>query len=176
MDVSGDSISIARSLFDAVMASTIFSFLLGFLGLYCLVLFLDVILLFVLRSVAGDLKKGFFGTKERPLTSPRRLLKEWKSIEAHLASEQPSEYKVAVLEADAFVDRLLSEMGYGGKDAGERFGMISPGHFSGLGGLIEAHEIRNRIVHDRDFSLEQGEAMRILSLYRDILDEAEAFS
>lgn len=176
MDVSGDFILTAKSIFEAAMASTTFSFLVGFLGLYCGVLSLDIILLFTLRSVGGDLKKGFFGTKERPLTSSRRLLKAWKSIEVRLASGQPSEYKAAILEADAFVDKVLSEMGYSGKDAGERFSAISPGHFSGLSGLIEAHGIRNRIVYDRDFSPDQSEAMRVLSLYRDMLEETETFS
>ncbi|QQR77068.1 MAG: hypothetical protein IPJ67_02840 [Candidatus Moraniibacteriota bacterium] len=176
MDSSNEIIPIIQTAFETVMASTTLSFLVGFLGLYCLVLFADIILLFMLRAVGGDLKKGFFGTKERPLTSSRRLLKEWKSLEARLASGQPSEYKVALLEADAFVNKVLSEMGYEGKDAGERFSAIPPGHFSGLGGLIEAHEIHNRIVHERDFSLEQSEATRILSLYRDVLEEAEIFS
>ena len=87
-----------------------------------------------------------------------------------------SERKVAILEADAFVDRVFSEMGYPGKDAGERFHAIAPGHFSGLSGLLEAHDIRNRIVQERDFSLEQSEAVRVLALYRGILDEAEIFS
>ncbi len=176
MDSSSEIISIAQTVFGVIMASTTFSFLVGFLSLYCLVLFVDIILLFTLRSVGGDLKKGFFGTKERPLASSRRLLKEWKLLESRLASGQPSEYKVAILEADAFVDKVLSEMGYEGKDAGERFSAIVPGHFSGLGGLIEAHEVRNRIVHEKNFSLEQNEAMRILSLYRELLEEAEIFS
>ena len=176
MDVSGDVISIGRGIFEAVLASTTLSLLVGFLGLYCLVLFLDIVLLFALRSVGGDLKKGFFGTKERPLVSARRLLKEWKTIEARLLSRRSSEYKVAILEADAFADRVLTDMGYAGSDAGARFGSIAPEHFSGLSGLLEAHEIRNRIVHDRDFSLDQSEAARVLKLYRDLLEEAEIFS
>lgn len=176
MDVSGDIVSIAQSVFEAVMASTTLSFLVGFLGLYCLVLFADIILLFSLRSVGGDLKKGFFGTKERPLVSAGRLLSEWKEIESRLSSGNPSAYKVAVFEADAFVDKVLAEMGYSGSDAGERLASIDPGHFSGIGGLLEAHEIRNRIVHDRAFSLDQSEARRVLSLYRNLLEEAEIFS
>lgn len=176
MDISGDVILTVRSIFEAVMASTTLSLLVGFLGLYCLVLLANIVLLFIIRPVSGDIKKGFFGTKERPLTSVRSLLREWKQIEARLTSNTLSERKVAILEADAFVDRVFSEMGYPGKDAGERFHAIAPGHFSGLSGLLEAHDIRNRIVQERDFSLEQSEAVRVLALYRGILDEAEIFS
>ncbi len=176
MDISGDVVSTAQSVFDAITASTTFSLLVGFLGLYCVVLLANIVFLFVLRPVSGDLKKGFFGTKERPLVSAGNLLREWKRIEARLASNILSERKVAILEADAFVDRVLSELGYPGKDAGERFHAISPSHFSGLGGLLEAHDIRNRIVQEKDFPFESSEAVRILNLYRSILDEAEIFS
>ena len=176
MDISGDVVSTAQSVFDAITTSTTFSLLIGFLGLYCVVLLANIVFLFVLRPVSGDLKKGFFGTKERPLVSAGNLLREWKRIEARLASNILSERKVAILEADAFVDRVLSELGYPGKDAGERFHAISPSHFSGLGGLLEAHDIRNRIVQEKDFPFESSEAVRILNLYRSILDEAEIFS
>jgi hypothetical protein len=134
------------------------------------------VLLFILRPIGGDLKKGFFGTKERPLASARSLAKEWKQVEARLLSNTPSEYKVAILEADAFVDKVLSEMGYEGSDCGERLGAISPGHFAKFPELIEAHEVRNRIVLDRGFTLDRIEAARVLDLYHDFLVEVEIVS
>lgn len=176
MNFPDDFISVAQNVFEAVMASTTFSLLVAFLGLYCLVLLLDIILLFVLRPIGADLKKGLFGTKERPLVSARTLQKEWRRIEERLLSKMPSEYKVAILEADAFTDRMLSEMGYEGKDVGERLRSIRPGHFSKMDALLEAHEIRNRVVLERDFSLDREEALRVLTLYHEFLDEAEIFS
>ncbi len=176
MDISGDITVVIRNILDVMKSSMTFSLLLGFLALYCLVLFANVVLLFVLRSVSGDLKKGFFGTKEHSLTAGKSLLKEWKAIEARLVSGNSAECKVAILEADAFADRALSEMGYDGGDAGERFQSIAPGHFSGLPGLLEAHEIRNRIVHDSGFRIDRDESARVLALYRNILEEAEVFS
>lgn len=173
MSFPDDFIPVVRTIFESVMASTTFSLLVGFLGLYCFVLLVDIILLFVLRPIGGDLKKGLFGTKERPLASVRNLTKEWKRIEARLLSDVPSEYKVAILEADAFTDRVLSEIGYEGVDFGERLGAILPGHFAKLPGLVEAHEIRNRIVLERNFSLDRSEAARVLTLYSDFLEEAE---
>ena len=171
-----DFISTSRAVFETVTASTTFALLVAFLGLYCLVLFADIILLFILRSVGGDLKKGFFGTKEHPLASAGSLGREWKRIESRLASGASSEYKAAILEADAFVDRVLSEMGYEGVDGGDRLAKISPEHFSKLSALVEAHEIRNRIVRDRVFVPDRSEASRVLKLYRDFLDEVEILS
>ncbi len=176
MNFSDDFIPVARTVFESVMASMTFSLLLGFLALYCLVLLADIILLFILRSIGGDLKKGIFGTKERPLQSARSLNREWRRIEQRLERNASSEYKLAILEADVFSNRMLAEMGYEGTDLGGRLETIPPGHFAALESLREAHAIRNRIVLERDFSLDRDEAARVLSLYRDFLSEAEIIS
>lgn len=179
MEVSinyGDIFLIFQTIFLTVTQSTTFHFLLFFLGIYTIVLLLDIILLFILRPVGSDLKKGFFGTTERPSASPRVLKKEWEAIESLLSSKRDSEYKVAILKADAFVDTMLSEIGYAGKDLGERIESIRPGHFSQLDSLREAHEIRNRIILDREYSIDQGEAIRVLGLFRLFLEEEEIFS
>lgn len=176
MNSPDDFISIARSIFEAILSSTTFSLLLGFLGLYCLVLFADIVLLFILRPVGGDLKKGIFGTKERPLASARSLNREWKGIEARLDRSAPSQYKLAILEADDFLNRALSEMGYAGSDSGGRLESIPPGHFSKLDALCDAHKVRNQIVLDRNFLLDKTEAARLLGLYREFLEEAEILS
>ena len=173
MEFSDDIVSMAQMVFGAVMTSTTFALLVGFLGLYCLVLLLDIILLFVLRPVGGDLKKGFFGSKERPLAFASTLRREWARIEKRLAAGSPSDDKLAILEADAFVDRMLSEMGYPGKDVGERLLGIPPGHFSSLSGIIEAHDVRNGIIRDRKYALDHSEAKRVVKLYFAFLDEAE---
>lgn len=176
MNFPDDFMPIVKNVFEGVTASTTFSFLVAFLALYCVVLLLDIILLFILRPIGADLKKGIFGTKERPLASARTLQKEWKRIEERLLSKSPSEYKVAILEADAFTDRMLSEMGYEGKDIGERLRAIRPGHFAKMEALSEAHAVRNRVVFERDFPLDRAEAIRVITLYHAFLDEAEIFS
>lgn len=176
MEFSGDIVPIFQSVVAAIRSSTTFSLLLGFLALYCIVLLVDIVLLFVLRSVSGDLKKGIFGTKERPLASPRSLDRSWSKIVSRAKGKSVSEYKLAVLEADAFADRALSEMGYSGADLGERLDTIPPRHFVALPALREAHEVRNRIVLSRDFVLDRAETERVLDLYREFLEEAEILS
>ncbi len=175
MNFPDDFISTVQTVSAAAMSSTTFALLVAFLGLYCLVLFADIVLLFILRPIGGDLKKGMFGTKERPLASARSRKREWSAIEARLASNAPSEYKVAVLEADNFTDKMLAEMGYEGADLGGRLTAIPPGHFAKLDALREAHEIRNRIVLDHEYTPDRVEATRVLKLYHAFLDEAELF-
>lgn len=176
MEFSGDIVSLFRSALAVIGSSTTFSLLLGFLALYCCVLLVDVVLLFVLRSVSGDLKKGIFGTKERPLVSLRSLNRSWEKIVSRVKKNSPSEYKLAIVEADAFANKALSEMGYAGADLGERLENIPPRHFVALPALREAHEVRNRIILSRDFSLDRAETDRVLGLYREFLEEAEILS
>ena len=173
MEFSGDFLTTIQTVFDTVRSSATFSFLVGFLALYSIVLFFDIVLLFALRPIGGDIKKGWFGSKERPLASPRRLAREWRAIESQLDSSAPNAGKVAILRADEFADRMLSETGYAGKSFGERLDGIPDRHFSKLAGLREAHEIRNKIVLDRSFVLDRLEAKRVLKLYRAFLEEAE---
>ncbi len=175
MESSVGTFAAVKMVFETVQSSATFSFLIGFLGFYCIVLLIDIILLLSLRPVGGDLKKGFFGSKDRPLSFPWQLRREWRRIEKLLESDSPTSSKVAVLHADAFSDRMLSEMGYDGNSFGERLDGIPAGHFQHLSSLREAHEIRNRIVFDRSFSLDRAEAKRILELYRLFLDESEIF-
>lgn len=173
MDTSSDVVSIFQTIAEFALSSSTFSFLVGFLGLYSAVLFADIVLLFSIRPIEGDLKKGFLGSKDRPLASERRLKREWTRIQDRLETRVASDCKVAILEADAFADRMLSEMGYAGKSAGERLDGIPVGHFSSLAGLREAHEVRNRIVLERNYSPSREEAKRVLSLYRVFLEESE---
>ena len=124
-------------------------------------------MLFALRSVGGDLKKGLFGTKERPLVSASPL-KEWKIELRRVFCLDAFRSKAAILEADAFADRVLADMGYAEVMPVHDLARLLPNIFGAQWTSFEAHEIRNRIVHDRDFRSIRSEAARVLKLYRDL--------
>ncbi|QQS20751.1 MAG: hypothetical protein IPL87_04305 [Candidatus Moraniibacteriota bacterium] len=99
METSGDFISTVTEIWKAIRQSMTFSLLLGFLAVYSLVLFLDIVLLFFLRPFRADMKKGRFGTKERPFASERVLLRRWQEIESRLLSRSKSEFSIDRPEA-----------------------------------------------------------------------------
>ena len=82
-----------------------FSALKFFLLVYVGVLLVDVVLLLILKGLSGDLQMALYGV-ERPLTSKSTLIKRWEAILARLNTDNPSQYKVAVLEADALTSSL----------------------------------------------------------------------
>lgn len=95
----------------------------------------------------------------------------WEEIVRHIESPHEAEWKLAVIEADKFVDDLLRQAGYPGDTMGERLMSIEKGQFVSLEGLWEAHKIRNKLVHDVNYFLRYAEARRTIQAYEGTLKE-----
>lgn len=162
----------ALFLWQSLQASSLFQALEIFLGVYALVLLVDVILLTALRDVRSDLKKTLYGA-DRPIVSAGKMEKRWQGIQARLASGNPSQYKAAILEADALADEMLRGIGYGGQNMKERLAQMKEGELLAFEQLKAAHAIRNRIIQDPDFSLEKEEAEALLGQYETLFKELE---
>lgn len=145
-----------------------------FLFVYVAVLLTDIVLLFILKGVSSDLKSALYGT-DRPLTSKNKLRERWENIRHRLESENPSQYKVAVLEADALADEILDGVGYGGATMAEKLQSVLGGQLETKELLAEAHEVRNQIIHDPHYVLTREDATRYLGLFEKFFDEVELF-
>ncbi|MDD2766579.1 MAG: hypothetical protein PHH40_02300 [Candidatus Moranbacteria bacterium] len=145
-----------------------------FLFVYVVVLFADVVMLLILRGVSGDIKKTLFGTT-RPLISKSKSIIRWEKILARLGDANPSQYKVAVLEADAFAEEIVSGMGYTGETMADKLASVHPGQIENRERLIDAHQIRNRIIHEADFVMSREEAKSCLESYEAFFREMELF-
>lgn len=154
--------------------SVLISALKFFLFVYVAVLLVDIVILFILRGFSSDLKQALFAA-ERPLISRSTVIKRWEKILARLEDDNPSQYKVAILEADAFADEILSGIGYKGATMSEKLDGVHEGQLETRSGLSEAHLVRNRIVHEADFALSREDAERWLEAYRKFFDEVELF-
>ena len=104
----------------------------------------------------------------------RKLVKQWVKITGRLEAGLESEYKLAVIEADSMFDDILKRMGYGGETLGERLKQISPAVLPNVEELLEAHKIRNNIVHDPDYRLSLDEAKKAIAIYEKTLTDLGA--
>lgn len=154
--------------------SILFLVLKFFLFIYVTVLFVDIVLLLVLKGLSSDLKTALYGA-ERPLQSRSTLIKRFEAIRARLETGNPSQYKVALLEADAFADEILSGIGYQGATMTEKLEAVKGGQLQTKDILAAAHEVRNQIVHDATFVLTHEEALQHLEGYQRFFDEVELF-
>ena len=96
--------------------------------------------------------------------------KRWKEIEAHAASQNISECKLALIDADALIDEIFKRAGYRGKTMGDRLKTIEPSDLDHLADLWEAHKLRNRIAHEGE-RIERRDIDRAMDQYRSVLKE-----
>lgn len=77
----------------------------------------------------------------------KELAVEWQVVLNHVNSENPAEWKLAILEADNMLDEILEEQGYFGETVADKLKAMSPSRIGSYEGLWEAHKLRNQIAH-----------------------------
>lgn len=169
---TGSVIVIVAQIANSFLGSGFFWFIKFLLAIYVVVLFVDMVLLLVLRGLGGDLRDTLKGS-QMPIASKKKMQKRWLKIEERLRTNQNSQFKIAILEADKMVDEILLNIGYAGKNMKERLELADANQIEEIDSLIEGHEIRNKIIQDDSFSLDRNEADRVVGLYREFLDDLE---
>ncbi len=99
----------------------------------------------------------------------------WKHIRERLLSENSSDWKLAVIEGDIYMDKLLDDNGFHGDTTGDKLKQVTPDRLPSVQIAWEVHKIRNRIAHDgAAFVLTMPEARRLVSYYEIIYTDLKA--
>lgn len=96
---------------------------------------------------------------------------EWDKILALMNSDNPSDWKLAIIEADVLLDELVTRMGYKGDNLGEKLKTVEPSDFLTLDLAWEAHKVRNAIAHQGGYTLTKREARRVIDLFQKVFEE-----
>lgn len=166
---------------SAFMHETAFGRFLGvllfgakFLGTYIsLILFVGIVIL--LRKSAHlhheDVRRHQ-PLEEDTLPQEKKVSEKWQKVKDHLASENQSDWRLAILEADIILDEMLEKKGYLGQTLGEKLRSSNKGDLVTLDKAWEAHLVRNRIAHEgASFLLSEREAKRVIGLFEETLNE-----
>jgi hypothetical protein len=148
------------------------------LEIYTVVLLLDIILLLFQRGLSGNVREMFTGM-DVPLgitTGKKKLQKKWNDIRQKLESQNEADYKVAVIEADDVINDLVAGLGYKGENFGERLGNIPDAQVVNIEGMKQAHEVRNRIIHDDNFQLSREDAEIALGHFEELLRDFQVLN
>lgn len=129
-----------------------------------------------LQEVEKEEKKIFGpGPEEAPLMEepkPNNKKDDWHRVLAHAHSENPAEWRVAIIEADIMLDEMLTALGYMGEGVAEKLKSVDPSDMLTLEAAWEAHKVRNRIAHSgTDFELNEREAKRVIMLFESVFRE-----
>jgi hypothetical protein len=93
----------------------------------------------------------------------------WEKVLHYLSSEHPTDWKMAILEADSMLDDILVHMGYQGDTMGERMKNIPEGRFPFLNEAWNAHKVRNHIAHrGSNYAITRTEAEDTIDMYNRI--------
>lgn len=97
---------------------------------------------------------------------------KWERVLAHIASENPSDWRLAILECDVILEEMAEVMGYRGENLGEKLKNVERSDFRTIDQAWEAHKVRNMIAHEgSDFLMSAHEAKRVVGLYQQVFEE-----
>lgn len=112
------------------------------------------------------LYQEFYGQKEN---------NRFSDIQQHINSENPNDWKLAIIEADVMLEQALDQKGYAGMSIGEKLKSVSPNNLATLDDAWKAHKIRNQIAHGgADFVLTKKTAQETIVQYQMVLRELGA--
>lgn len=97
--------------------------------------------------------------------------KHWVRIQKLFVSDSPSDWKIAILEADIMLDDMVRSMGYTGETLGECLKQIERSDFTTLDFAWEAHNFRNKIAHEPDANISRRDINRVIGLFEKVFRE-----
>lgn len=97
----------------------------------------------------------------------------WAEIQSHMGEDNPNSWKIAIIEADIFLDSVLTDNGYVGSTIGEKLKGANTASFTTIQDAWEAHKVRNEIAHagQNDYILTRRVAQETLMRYERVFRE-----
>jgi len=147
--------------FPGILALKIFFLLIS--GVLFIIVIIDLIKTKWFKYFALWDMKEFFTS--RPYFGMKKWVRHWEKIKERLDSGLESDAKLSLLEADSMLNDVLKNMGYEGNNLTERLEKLTTGILPNLDEVLEAHKIRNNVVHDPSYKIEINEIKKILDIY-----------
>lgn len=96
----------------------------------------------------------------------------WHYVLSLVESLNPSDWRVAVIEADTMMEEFLRDKNFVGESLSELLKDAQSGGVQYVDDAWKAHLIRNQIAHEgSDFAFNQNEARRVIKMYENFFEE-----
>lgn len=99
-------------------------------------------------EIDEHLDTAYKGHFIKPETKITKVNARWQQVMTHFASQNPNDWRAAILDADSMLDELVTSLGYTGQNLGEKMMSIRVNDFPTLQSAWEGHKIRNIIAHE----------------------------
>lgn len=150
--------------------------LMPFSVVFSLIIIVGIVYCFIrFREIEHDMIHGHEGS-HHSLSESQSVLdasnKRWARIVTHLNSDNESDWRLAILEADLILEEMLHSMGYNGDSIADQLRGVERSDFNTLDQAWEGHKVRNKIAHEGgDFRITNRDARRVVSLYEQVFKE-----
>ena len=139
------------------------------------VIVVGIVYAYIRYNQMGDLETIKVETQHRlyrELYGEDKKNTRWQDVEQHISSENPNDWKLAIIEADVMLEEALDDTGYTGSTIGDRLKGVPRGQLQTLDDAWTAHKIRNQIAHGgSDFVLTKKAAQDAIGQYRKVFYE-----
>lgn len=90
----------------------------------------------------------------KPVVSQKKSNARWEQIRAHFESQNPNDWRAAIIDADSLLEEVVTNLGYTGESLGAKLTSIRVNDFPTIQSAWEGHKMRNVIAHQgSSFSL-----------------------
>lgn len=151
-------------------------FLTKILGPIVFLFFLGIIILSLKKSTF--IQMGFWQDlvelKNQKAYGAGKVEKKWLVIAKRLETPNAADWKLGIIEAENLIEEILTRMGFAGETFGDRLKKLDKSQLPSLDDLIQAHQVRQNIIHDPDYHLDFEQTARAISIYERALRELDA--
>jgi hypothetical protein len=99
----------------------------------------------------------------------------WAHIQGLMGSDNPNDWRQAIIEADIMLDDMLTVQGYSGATLGDKLKQVRPEDLDSLHDAWQAHDVRNQIAHQGSaYDFSETLARRTIARYEQVFDEFQA--
>jgi len=119
-----------------------------------------------------DREKEIFGPLPEIAEDDTAEHARWRHITSLMESQNPNDWRQAIIEADIYLGDILTREGYHGDTIGEKLKGIESSDLDTLNDAWEAHKVRNDIAHQGSaYPFSESLARRTISRYENVFRE-----
>lgn len=96
----------------------------------------------------------------------------WTHVQELIRSNNPSDWRLAIMEADTMLEEMTKVLNIPGDTLGERLKNVEPSDFLTVQKAWEAHKVRNQIAHQgSEFVLDHRKTLATIKLFEEVFHE-----
>lgn len=97
--------------------------------------------------------------------------RRWRKIASRLAQKEEAEHKLALLEAETFLEKILARHGFKGEHVPRQIAQLEPGVLSSEDKeeLLKAHRLCDDIIHDPSYHLSLEAAKKAVTAFGKVI-------